>query len=165
MFTFYNYFGDKMKSRFITKKKKNNKKKLFVIFIVISFIGGIYLSYQLIKHSNTKISDKEFVNIVKDSSFTNKENTLLEFFIDKIIESTNPLKVLNREYTKYLNNVKTEPVINNRKEPIIYLYNTHQTEEYLASNYAEFSVNPTVIMNNYILEDIFNKNGFQSYVQ
>lgn len=154
-----------MKSRFITKKKNNNKKRLFIIFVIASFIGGIYLSFQLIKQGNTKINDKEFVRLVKDSSFTDKENTILELVISKIIESTNPVKVLNREYTKYLNTVKTEPVISNKKEPIIYLYNTHQTEEYLASNYAEFSVNPTVIMNNYILEDIFNRNGISSYVE
>ena len=50
-------------------------------------------------------------------------------------------------------------------EPIIYLYNTHQSEEYASSNYAEFSINPTVIMNNYILEDIFTKQGYPTLVE
>jgi len=50
-------------------------------------------------------------------------------------------------------------------EPIIYLYNSHPTEEYFPSTFGEFSLNPTVIMNNYILKDIFDKNGYNTYVE
>ena len=50
-------------------------------------------------------------------------------------------------------------------KPIIYIYNTHQTEEYLPSNYVEYSVKPTVQMANYILEDVFNKNNLKTVVE
>ena len=33
------------------------------------------------------------------------------------------------------------------------------------SNIGEFSIDPTVIMNNYILEDIFNKKGYLTLVE
>ena len=48
---------------------------------------------------------------------------------------------------------------------IIYLYNSHPTEEYKSSTIGEYYINPTVIMNNYILEDIFNKRGYKTYVE
>ena len=82
---------------------------------------------------------------------------------------SNPLKLLNRDYNKYINTkvVEKEQKVSTNKDqsPLIYLYNSHQTEEYAPSTYAEFSINPTVIMNNYILEDIFNKNGYQTVVE
>ena len=40
-----------------------------------------------------------------------------------------------------------------------------QTEEYASSNYAEFSVNPTVMMTDYILEDYFQKNDYKAIVE
>ena len=70
---------------------------------------------------------------------------------------------MNKMYKNYLldNTISTSKEL----EPIIYLYNTHQSEEYASSNYAEFSINPTVIMNNYILEDIFTNQGYPTLVE
>ena len=72
---------------------------------------------------------------------------------------------MNLDYQKYMLKEIKKPIIKENSKPIIYLYNTHQTEEYAPSNYAEFSINPTVIMNNYILQDIFFKNSYQSLVE
>ena len=68
---------------------------------------------------------------------------------------------MNKNYNEYT----PKKVINTESNPIIYLYNSHQSEEYKPSTYAEFSINPTVIMNDYILEDIFNKNGYKTIVE
>ena len=45
------------------------------------------------------------------------------------------------------------------------MYNTHQSEEYKTSELLEFTIKPTVMINNYILEDIFNKNGYKTLVE
>ena len=68
-------------------------------------------------------------------------------------------------------NVEAERVIYNddpvnvRTEPIIYIYNSHQSEEYAFSNFAEFSVRPTVMFADYALQEIFNKNNYYSLVE
>jgi len=124
---------------------------------------GIFLSFKQLESSKLKINNKEFSKLIIDNTYTYNSN-ILKQAINYVVDNNNPIKLMNNEYTKYLSNVE-EPVITEKTQPLIYLYNSHQTEEYKASTYAEFSVNPTVIMNNYILEDIFNKNGYKTIVE
>ncbi|MBR2678795.1 MAG: stage II sporulation protein P [Bacilli bacterium] len=149
-----------MSSKFKRKKLKIRYKFIF-IFITISI--GISISYKHLEESKINITDKDLIDLIINNSFKNN-NYLLRKILDETINRTNPINNLNKTYTTYLvDNEKT--VSKEEKDPIIYLYNTHQSEEYASSNYAEFSVNPTVIMNNYILEDIFNKQGYQTIVE
>jgi stage II sporulation protein P len=141
-------------------KKKNKLKKLFT-FSMITL--GIFLSFKQLESSNLKLSNKEFTNLIINNTYTYDSN-IFKQIINILINKNNPIKIMNDEYTKYLSNT-TEPIINEETSPIIYLYNSHQTEEYKPSTYIEFSINPTVIMNDYILEDIFNKNGFKTIVE
>ena len=143
------------------KLSKNSKRKIRLLFIFIMFIIGIIISYKRLESSKIKINDKEIVNIIVNNSFTN-DNSIIDRLVDNTIRYSNPIKLLNRDYNSFINdNVNN----NTDSKPIIYLYNTHTTEEYASSNYAEFSINPTVIMCNYILEDVFNKNGYKSLVE
>jgi len=140
--------------------KKNKYKKIFT-FSMITL--GIFLSFKQLESSKVKISNKEFSKLIIDNTY-NYNSNIISQAINYVVDNNNPIKLMNNEYTKYLSNT-TEPIINEETLPLIYLYNSHQTEEYKPSTYAEFSVNPTVIMNNYILEDIFNKNGFKTVVE
>ena len=142
-------------------KKKNKLKKLFVI-LMISI--GIIISYKKVESSKLKINNKEFTNLIINNTYTYKDENIVLKAINTVVDKNNPVKLMNNDYKKYLSNT-TEPVITEKTLPLIYLYNSHQTEEYKSSTYAEFSVNPTVIMNNYILEDIFNKNGLKTIVE
>ena len=119
------------------------------------------ISYRKINKSKVKITDKEFINIIVNDTFTYNDNKIIDHLINKTLEVSNPIKLMNKNYNEYT----PKQVINNESNPVIYLYNSHQTEEYSPSTYAEYSINPTVIMNNYILEDIFNKNGYKTYVE
>lgn len=140
----------------------SKKSKRKVLFILTMFLIGISISYKYLEKSKITLSDKEIINLIINNSFQDN-NYLLERFITKTVESTNPIKKMNKMYKNYLldNTISTSKEL----EPIIYLYNTHQSEEYASSNYAEFSINPTVIMNNYILEDIFTKQGYPTLVE
>ncbi|MBR5370293.1 MAG: stage II sporulation protein P [Bacilli bacterium] len=141
-------------------KKKIKLKKIFT-FSMITL--GIFLSFKQISSSNLKISNKEFTKLIIDNTYTYNPNIISQA-INYVVEKNDPIKLMNNEYTKYLSN-NTEQIINEETLPLIYLYNSHQSEEYKSSNYIEFSINPTVIMNNYILEDIFNKNGYKTIVE
>lgn len=142
-------------------KKKNKLKKLFIISMITI---GIIISYKRIESSKIKISNKDFTDLIINNTYTYKDENIVLKTINTVINKNNPIKLMNTDYKKYLSNT-TEPVITEETLPLIYLYNSHQTEEYKASNYAEFSVNPTIIMNDYILEDIFNKNGYKTIVE
>lgn len=124
---------------------------------------GIFLSFKHLESSKVKISNKEFSKLIIDNTYKYNSNIISQA-INYVVDNNNPIKLMNNEYTKYLSN-KEEQIITEDTLPIIYLYNSHQSEEYKSSNYVEFSINPTVIMNNYILEDIFNKNGLKTVVE
>ena len=150
-----------MTKKFITKKTRK-KSKFKILFILTMFIIGIYASYKNLEKSKIELKDKEFVTLIVNSTF--HQDTIIEKLTSKSLELTNPLKLMNNKYTKYLDTEK-EVLVKEDNPPLIYLYNTHQLESYAPSNYAEFSINPTVIMNDYILEDIFNKKGYKVYVE
>ena len=138
------------------KKKRKRKTIYFILMIIIGII-----IYKRLSNSKINLNDREFTNIIIDSTFTYNDNKVIDKIINKTLEITNPIKLMNRNYNLYVD----KQVINNNSSPIIYLYNSHQSEEYAFSDYAEFSVTPTVIMNDYILEDIFNKNGYKTIVE
>lgn len=137
--------------------KKKRKKIFFIIMISI----GIFISYKKTNNTKITINDKEFIDLIVNSTFTYNDNKIIDRLINKTIEISNPIKSMNKNYNEYT----PKKVINTESNPIIYLYNSHQSEEYKPSTYAEFSINPTVIMNDYILEDIFNKNGYKTIVE
>lgn len=73
---------------------------------------------------------------------------------DKDIET-----IPSSNYVKdpYKNNVPTKP--------IVYLYNTHQSEEYSSTNLESYNVKPTVMMTSYILREKLNNNGIPTIVE
>ena len=151
-----------MKKKFIAKRKKSINYKFFLFVIV--FILSLYIGYKYLDNSNKKIDDKELVSILfKDSNHHYKNN-----LINKILNSIKiekPDSILNSNYKKLVNvnYINKKKVIKN--DPVIYIYNTHQTEEYMPSSYAEYSVRPTVQMVNYILEEKFNNGNYKTIVE
>lgn len=141
----YIYFGDNMK-----KKTKKRKRYLFITIIITS----IYFTYNYLDNKNIEIKDKELVDIVVNNSF--RQDNIVKRIIN---QDDNSILLLSKSYDE----VTLDTSITS--EPIIYLYNSHPTEEYKSSTIGEYYINPTVIMNNYILEDIFNKRGYKTYVE
>lgn len=147
---------------------KHNKKfkfKLKIIFIITMLSIGLIISYKTIKKSKIKIEDKDFINLVTSNIYSYQNDRILEQIISKSIDISNPIKILNKEYTNYIKTVKVKNVSKEINSPIIYIYNTHQTEEYAKNEFLDYTLNPTVKMNNYILEDLFNKKGYKTIVE
>lgn len=118
---------------------------------------GVFISYLTIKEKKLIFDNKEIIDIVINDSF--KEENIIKKMTN-INNLDKDLILLKKDYQE-VTNTKQEEII----EPIIYLYNTHQTEEYQTSIIGDYTLNPTVTMTNYILEDIFNKNGYKTYVE
>ena len=148
---------------FHTKKKKKGK----CVFLFLLFVLSIYITFQYLEQSKIKIDQKELVEILLSS---NEETSILK-------EVANILFPTKKEAVKTLikanyrglviNQEKTNPTVRLNKEssPLIYIYNSHQTEEYTPSSFVEYSVMPTVQMNNYILEEKFEEKNYQTMVE
>lgn len=161
--------GDTMKQRFTSKKKKKRISiKLF--FFLLLFSLGIYISYQQLSTSKIKLNQKQLVDaLLKESNHHNKTNTnIFTYLLDLLmpIKKVEPVTLLEENYQ---NLVITEEapvkVLKEETPPLIYIYNTHQTEEYSTHGFIENSITPTVQMNNYILEEVFSKNNKTTIVE
>lgn len=154
------------KSSFKRQAPKKNRVKN--ISFLLLFVLGMTLAYQYLEDSNIELDDKELVEILLSNT---KETSSLK----KIITSIFPTKkeavktLIKSNYKGLIVEDKKEeitPVIAKKeKKPLIYIYNTHQTEEYTPSSFVEYSVMPTVQMNNYILEEKFEEKSYTTVVE
>ena len=132
-----------MKKRF--KSKKHKKYTITKIFIIIIFIyTAINLVYKLIyqRYLNT-LSNKELINLIINNHKQSKNNILNKYITPKsIIEN-------------YFNieNLKTIEVDKEIKEPLVYIYNTHESESYKDKYLEAYNIKPTVKNMSYILKD------------
>ena len=156
-----------MKRKFYSKTKKERKIKKYVFFLL--FVLSMYISYQWIDQHIKKIDQKEFVEILLSEQ---KDLNLLQKAIYTIFPSKTDsvALLLKKNYSNLVKEEKTKAKVANVSksptlEPLIYIYNSHQTEEYTPSSFVEYSVMPTVQMNNYILEDQFRKNNYAVIVE
>ena len=158
-----------MKKRFYSKKNKLQKRVKRGLFLLI-FVLSIYITYQYLEESKNKISQKEFVEIALSQ---NEESTLLKKIVSTFLPSKEKTirTMLEENYQGLIKEEeKEEHKVEKRKSkekqnPTIYIYNTHQTEEYTPSSFVEYSIMPTVQMNNYILEEKFEENNYTTIVE
>lgn len=151
-----------MKKKFITKRVKRRKRYKFLLFLCL-FILGIYFSFKIIDKSNIKITDKTLAKFLIDVVFEKK------IFSDTLIDMNeiSPVSFLENNYSNDIGKIvdsSTVPVTS-EVSPLVYIYNSHQTEAYSPSSFAEFSVNPTVMVADYILADIFKEAGLGVIVE
>lgn len=150
------------------KRPNSKKKKIKKIFFFLLFILGSIFTYQYLDKSSIEIDNKELVEVLLSDT---KEKTALK----KIISSIFPTKkemvktLIKANYQGLIieehQKEEIKPVTTEINNPLIYIYNTHQTEEYTPSSFVEYSVMPTVQMNNYILEEKFEEKNYQTIVE
>lgn len=146
-----------MRKRFKFRSKKRSTFKV-IIFLVIGYIIFSLLYRTLYKNYINKMNNQEFINHV----IRNINNN--ESLIDKY---KNPEYIL--KHTLNINMVKKElPVINtetNKENVQVFIYNTHETEEY-SDNYLEhYNIIPNVKTMSYILKDNLEDLGINATVE
>lgn len=155
-----------MKKKFISKRRKHKKLKFKFLLFLLLFILSIYKSFRYLLKSNIKIDNKEFVELLLANNI--EENKITKF-IGSINKNYKPVNLLSTNYYELVDTKKRKVNVNSNSNsnslPLIYIYNSHQTEEYLPSNFIESEIKPTVMMADYIMEDIFNKNNFNTIVE
>ena len=156
---------------------KNKKKKKHLIkksLFIMTFLLSIFFTIRLLASISIKDQQDEFLTFLLENQNIYLEDKRQGFsYFHKMmmkllnIDLASPLTFLNRDYKGLTSNtvVKLKKSENNKKietkkeNPTIYIYNTHQTEEYKPTSYLEYSVNPNVLMASYILEEQLSKKG------
>lgn len=157
-----------MKKRFIAKSSKRKIIPYFSFFLVLFLFTSIY---KYLDNSPIKITDKQLVTyLLNKTEFTENKHSFYTYLKDKLLNIYNePLSILSINNTvkqQAINKSPPVPVIKEEQEkPLIYIYNTHQSEEYAASTFTEYSVKPTVMMADFILEEQFNNASYPTLVE
>ena len=153
--------------RFITKRKFNFKYQ--IIILLFTLILSIYISSQIIKKINMESLSNNLIN-----NSTNISSNYLAFAeIFNILDASSLIKTTISEFDKV--NIKevikeNESNINKEedikiKEPILYIYNTHQSEEYKSESLANYNITPTVYMLANIIKKELDNNGIYTIVE
>ena len=137
-----------------------NKQPINKLIIFILIISTYFFIFNKLNKSKIKIENTTLINNIINSTKFSKENIKTKYFKYKVKDLyNNPVK-----YTRFNNIIKTtEEVLNEetlpspKNEPIIYIFNTHQTEEY-AINDPNYVIKPTITTANYIMEEVLEKN-------
>ena len=161
-----------MRKKFKSKKQSKFKIKYILLIIGIYFISKFTFSYLI---SDFKINNIDFINILLSESnksinydisskikktFTKiirNPNSLLSSEFDSVIVKTTNVEtdnytIINKDsnYVEDKNNIKVD-------KPLIYIYNTHQYEDY--------KDNTTVMNTSYSLRDELLKYKIESIVE
>lgn len=141
-----------MKKIFKSKKLKQLKIKKIILLLLISFFSAYILSKAEI-FNNTKI-----INYLKLTSLNKINIKKIKFNGENLINVG--LSTFNDiTFTKEVFKEKINKEIN----PRVYIYNTHQTEEY--RTIENYNLTPTVLTASLILKDKLNNYGIESIVE
>lgn len=143
--------------RFKARNKKNYAlvKIIFcLIIVVMSFFYTIKFLFQIF----IKVNDEKKVNEMLAISTNNLIGNIS--FLDLVnfnLTSPDNLLKVNLQGFKPLEltekKVSSEQTTDKRiGSPLVYIYNTHQTEEYAAGSLATYNITPTVYMASFILK-------------
>lgn len=171
------------------KTKKTNKKITKAILIFMLGIFFYLLCFQLISLNYIKINNDSLLKFILSESnhnnysnynytkiissamsyFTSSDITSLESLLDSNFKIENN-KVFNDEdedieELKRISKYIEDPNKVSITSPIVYIYNTHQLENYSINNAASYSITPTVMMASYILKESLNKAGIPTIVE
>ena len=158
--------------RFIARKRVNyNRIKLIALLIII--LVGTMLSIKIFKGSpnidiaNNLISDS--LNYSNDLSFLDIINFNLsgpETILKSTFSGVEMVEDIKKVYSDSGDNKENNDKVNdNKKDPILYIYNTHQTEEYVSNSLANYNITPTVYMAGNILKQELEKYNVYSVVE
>lgn len=160
-----------MKAKFKGRKKiKLWLFKLIGIFVVI--IASFILSFKLLfDNIDIELNNNTYLNYLVGSSFgyynladiTNLSSTefLLKYsFGIKEFNSGIDNVTLSTPVTSVV-----EDDITTNDEPIVYIYNSHQTESYVTNISEEFNINNTVYLGSYILKEYLEDLGISCIVE
>lgn len=154
-----------MVKRFIARKPKYiNKTILCLILVIISFFITIKLLFKQFINNTTPNKVNEFLalstnNLIGELSLYDLINFNLKSPDNLLKMSFSNAKPI--EYQKPVVQKVSKP----ENKPLVYIYNTHQTEEYASGNLSYYNIKPTVYMASNMLKKSLSHYDIASIVE
>ena len=163
------------------KLKKKKKYKIFIILLIL--IISFLLSFSLTIKLYYTYNEDMYKYIISNNYHYHKKDKIMTNIISFIlnIDLSKSISFLNNNYIKEdnqtssdddidINSIEVIKQVNDQEDiiidnPIVYLYNTHQKEEYALSSNSEYDIKPTVLTASYIIREKLNKNNIETIVE
>lgn len=145
---------------------KNNKLRniKFILFFIITIT--IYIkTLTLLEELNIDIKNNKIYEFLIKSSTSLDDNNI------KKILSPNNLISNNIVYKEETINTNSEVHLEEKEQeqintsPIVYIYNTHQTENYSTEYLTEYTITPNIMIASYMLKEKLEEYDIYSYVE
>ncbi len=173
------------------KKRKRTKFKYLIYLLIIYF--SICFTFYLSMRKNKDNFNKDFIIFLLEGGsideldqykLPNLVNKTVNYFLK--IDFKYPLSLLNAtvfkkvdnkiilssdddyhelEELKEISSFIEDPNPSDIDNPIVYIYNSHQLENYDNTNLKIYGITPNVLMASYLLKEKLNKNGIPSIVE
>lgn len=149
-------------------KLRNRSKLIFikvVIIICIISISFLITFKVLYEYVDLKIDNNTHIDyLVKDSFSAYNLNDLKKLSSTEfLLKYTFGISKFNTGYRSVVtSNVSSSEVL---KEPVVYIYNTHQTEGYNRNFLEDFNINNTVYIASFILKEYLTDLGIPALVE
>lgn len=143
------------------KSRKFNKKKIIFISLLIIFIFSYFYLYR-----DTDILNNYFNSYFSSDEKYDLKSRLLYDSLNKMVS----LSSINNYKDEEDNIIIIDNIVDNNvkfdnSKPIVYIYNTHDTEKYSVPFISDYSVTPTVKMVSYIFKEHLNNEGISALVE
>lgn len=143
------------------KSRKFNKKKIIFISLLIIFIFSYFYLYR-----DTDILNNYFNSYFSSDEKYDLKSRLLYDSLNKMVS----LSSINNYKDEEDNVIIIDNIVDNNvkfdnSKPIVYIYNTHDTEKYSVPFISDYSVTPTVKMVSYIFKEHLNNEGISVLVE
>lgn len=160
-----------MKKRFVPKRKIKLKIKisLFIIICLLTFFACFNFWYNKMQK---KINNEIIINYLLDTNFNkslsindltslNSTKFLFKYSlgIDFDVNSETPLK------EDVMGDYVDDPSPLVLENPLVYIYNSHQTESYSKEVLMAYNISPTVMLTSYMLRESLNDLGIPTIVE
>lgn len=146
------------------KRKLSKLSKILILLLMLFFLIKFLKVKFHFELDNTLIK-----YIINDNNYTSNNNIYQTFFKKPLHEKINnpsSLLALNFQAKKHDEEIKqVDNKIIQEKKPMVYLYNSHQTESYSMDYMEDYNINPTVLMAAYMLKERLDNEGIFTIVE
>ena len=140
-------------------KDKNFRRIIIVIILIIL----IFVYFELINNTTFYKYILDDINSKYETNY-NFNNKVIFNTLNKIVNINSLEHKESKEVFKVEKTIEKKEEVKPKK-PIIYIYNTHDTESYSLPFVSDYSVTPDVKLASYILKDYLNDFGIESTVE
>lgn len=186
---FYTYDSGDIMSKRVKKRIRLRVKAKFLFLVMLVFFSFVY-TIKYLDRVNIGIDNDTFLKMLIDDSsniktkHSSKQNSFIKYIAN--LNIFDPVSIITSNYAYLVNKGdsaiesdeeenqkidKTSSYIENPnpneiiKDPLVYIYNTHQREDYQSSNSQSYNITPNVMMLSYVLKERLRKLDIPSMVE